>query len=157
MSREAAPKRVYIDGIFDLFHVGHLRALKHAKAAYPDAELVVGVVGDDIAVAYKRKPTISEAERAELIEAYSFVHEVIVPSPLTITREYALEHKIDRIVHGFCNERDKTNFMKRHTDVMAWKPDIFEESPYTHSTSTSAIMRKCHDVVVAIDTAKASD
>ena len=135
---------------------GHLRALKHVKAAYPDADLVVGVVGDDIAIAYKRKPTISEAERAELIGAYSFVHEIIVPSPLTITREFVREHKIDLILHGFCNERDKSNFMKRHTDVMDNDPNIFEESPYTHSVSTSTIMRRCHDVVVSIDAAKAA-
>lgn len=97
-------------------------------------------VGDAIAEPYKRKPIICEQDRATIVRAIRWVDEVVVPSPLVITEEYVKEHRIDLIVHGFCDERDKNNFYKRHSQVAELEGLELREIPYTSGVSTSQLI-----------------
>jgi D-glycero-beta-D-manno-heptose 1-phosphate adenylyltransferase len=71
------------NGVFDLFHVGHLRYLRGAKEL---ADLLVVAVNSDASARLLGKgpgrPVIPEAERAEIVAALSCVdHVVLFDSP----------------------------------------------------------------------------
>lgn len=58
----------YTDGVYDLFHVGHLNMIQYAKEHCET--LIVGVHGDDVVEAYKhRKPIINENDRCRIIQS----------------------------------------------------------------------------------------
>ena len=62
----------YAAGAFDLFHVGHLNLLRHAKQ-HCDV-LVAGVVSDEMLREVKGiEPVIPTAERAEIVRQMRFV------------------------------------------------------------------------------------
>jgi glycerol-3-phosphate cytidylyltransferase len=80
----------YTTGVFDLFHIGHLRILQRAKSRCD--RLVVGVSTDELAQSYKnKKPVIPFEERIEIVSALKCVDEVI---PQTHRDKIAAYHEI---------------------------------------------------------------
>lgn len=68
--------RGYVQGTFDLFHVGHLNLFKRAKERCD--YLIAGVVSDELNEVYKgAKPYVPYEERAALVGACKYVDEVI--------------------------------------------------------------------------------
>ncbi len=66
------------NGIFDLFHVGHLRYLKGAKAL---ADLLVVAVNSDVSTRLNKgpgRPVVPEAERAEIVAGLACVDHVVL-------------------------------------------------------------------------------
>lgn len=62
----------YAAGAFDLFHIGHLNILKHAKSQCD--YLIAGVVSDEIlAQAKGRLPVVPFAERLEIVRSITYV------------------------------------------------------------------------------------
>jgi len=84
----------YAAGAFDLFHLGHLNLLRHAKQQCD--VLVAGVVSDEMLRTVKHiDPVIPTTERAEIVRAIRFVDEVYVertPDKLDAWREVGFTH-----------------------------------------------------------------
>lgn len=67
----------YTDGVYDLFHVGHLNMIQAAKSNCE--HLIVGVHGDDVVEEYKhRRPIINENDRKRIIESIKGVDEAVI-------------------------------------------------------------------------------
>ena len=65
----------YAPGAYDLFHVGHLNILRHAKQHCD--YLIAGVVSDEMCEFTKgKRPVIPLAERLEIVSSISLVDEV---------------------------------------------------------------------------------
>ena len=71
----------YTQGVFDMFHIGHLNLLNNAKL-YCDY-LKVGVNSDNLVSEYKHKtPVINENERRIIVENIKAVDECFVVDTL---------------------------------------------------------------------------
>ena len=78
------PERGLAIGVFDLFHVGHLRYLQYARRQC--RELVVAVTPDQMALEFKgREPVIPESQRLEIVRGLGFVGEA---GPLPSSTEH---------------------------------------------------------------------
>jgi glycerol-3-phosphate cytidylyltransferase len=83
----------YAGGAFDLFHIGHLNLLRHAKANCDF--LIAGVVTDEMLEFTKGiPPVIPFAERLEIVRHISLVDDVhaeTVPDKLETWREVGFD------------------------------------------------------------------
>ncbi|KAK3848093.1 MAG: hypothetical protein J3R72DRAFT_429847 [Linnemannia gamsii] len=97
---------IYVDGTFDLFHVGHIEFLKQAKAR--GDYLVVGVYDDATVRAIKGPlhPLMSMHERVLALLACRHVDDVILSAPYHLT-EHVLDadYHIHEVVRGSRHDR----------------------------------------------------
>lgn len=128
--------RIYASMIGDLFHYGHVTFLKkaHALGTY----LIVGIIPDDVATAYKRQPILSQEERIKVMSGCKYVDEIIANAPLIISKDFIKQYNIDFVVHG-----DDFNEEALHTyfaDAVAM--NIIRITPYTQGISTTKIIER---------------
>ena len=136
-------KRVYVDGVFDLFHRGHLESLLKAKNVLNDKEntiLIVGVVSDADCISYKRQPIINEEDRVEIVRNIRVVDEIIFPCPLQVSMDFIKQNKIDLVVHGFSNEADREKQKDFYAEIN--KNGYFKEIEYYSLISTTELIKK---------------
>ncbi|KAF9331535.1 Ethanolamine-phosphate cytidylyltransferase [Linnemannia elongata] len=103
---------IYVDGTFDLFHVGHIEFLKRAKAR--GDYLVVGVYDDATVRTIKgaRHPLMSMHERVLALLACRHVDDVILSAPYYLT-EHVLDgdftvHEVVRGSHRHHRRQERT-------------------------------------------------
>ena len=98
MANTKAKRIVYTAGVWDLFHIGHLRFLEKCKAL--GDYLIVAVLTDEAAALYKRKPIIPFEERIEIVRAISCVDEAIPKLDLDTVGQLQRLGNVDVITHG---------------------------------------------------------
>jgi len=131
---------IYTDGIYDLFHRGHVESFKYCKSMYPNVHLIVGVFSDKNATGYKRPPVYCEEDRYELVSTNKWVDEVILDCPFIVSKELMEQYNIDLVVHGFSNPSDSS----KQEDFFKYPKEInkFMEIPYYSKISTTDIIKK---------------
>ena len=133
-------KIIYTDGIFDLFHRGHLEYIKHCKTIFEDVFLIVGIVNDKDASGYKRPPIYEENDRYEIVGNIKYVDKIIKDAPLIINEQFMDEHKIDYVIHSFSNETDEQKQMEFFKVPILLNK--FMKIKYYSSISTTDIIKK---------------
>ena len=93
------PVRIYADGVFDLFHLGHMRQLEQAKKALPNVTLICGLPSDEETHRRKGLTVLSDKQRADTLVHCRWVDEVIENAPWSVTPEFLEKHKIDYVAH----------------------------------------------------------
>ena len=132
--------RIYCDGIFDLFHAGHVTTFKYIKNMETDVEVIVGIISDADAESYKRKPIITEQHRQIMLEGCRYVDEVIPNAPLIMNEEFITKNNIDLVVHGFYDPSDAEK-QKKFFELPS-SLGKFKEIPYSYIESTSDIIKR---------------
>lgn len=124
----------YTTGVFDLFHVGHLRLLKRAKNKCE--KLIVGVTTDEL-VSYKHKrAVIPFEERMEIIQSINYV-DMVVPQTSMDKMEAYKRLKFDAIFVGddWKGSEKRIQYERQFKEVGV-KIIYF---PYTQGTSSTLI------------------
>ena len=79
--QEKKYKLGYTQGVYDMFHIGHLHIINSAAAMCE--KLIVGVNSDELVEQYKNKKTvISQIDRAEIIRNLKSVDECVIVDTL---------------------------------------------------------------------------
>jgi cytidyltransferase-like protein len=97
---------VYVDGSWDVFHAGHVEALR--VAASMGDFLLVGI-HDDAEVRARRGgaphlPIMNVHERALSVLACRFVDEVVIGAPTNLTVDLVKTFNISIVAHGSVSE-----------------------------------------------------
>jgi choline-phosphate cytidylyltransferase len=81
------PVRIYMDGVFDMFHHGHARLLKQGKEKFKHVHLIVGVCLQEDVEKNKGITLSTRYERLEAIKHCKWADE-IVDAPWVTTIEF---------------------------------------------------------------------
>ncbi len=131
------PRIGYAPGVYDLFHIGHLNILKHARA-HCDV-LIAGVVSDEMAVLAKNVlPVVPLAERLEIVRSVKYVDRAVaevVPSKLDTWRAVGFD-----VIFKGDDWRGTAKGHKLEADLATVGVEVVY-FPYTMHTSSSLLRR----------------
>lgn len=131
-------QNVYVIGVFDLFHRGHLELLRNAKGL--GQRLIVAINGDEMVSRYKRRPFFNEQDRLDIIKACRYVDEAFIIRDFD-NKAAISQYNIDAIVHG--NDWERTSYLEQirvTEDYLAENNIALVLLPYTQGVSTSALI-----------------
>ncbi|MDO5548121.1 MAG: adenylyltransferase/cytidyltransferase family protein [Eubacteriales bacterium] len=125
----------YTQGVYDMFHVGHLRLINHAKEQCD--YLIVGVNSDDLVQDYKKKkPVISEDDRAEIVRNIKAVDECVIVSTLDKV-EVLQKFRYDAVFIGD-DWKGKPRWVQTQKDLAEYHVDVVY-LPHTEGVSSTQL------------------
>ena len=128
----------YTQGVYDLFHVGHLNLINHAKM-YCDV-LIVGVNTDSLVETYKGKsPVIPEEERRLIVENLKAVDHAVLVS--TLDKEEILKKYPFEAVFIGSDWKGNERWNKTEEALRPYGVDVVY-LPYTEGVSTTMLQKK---------------
>ena len=128
----------FTDGVYDMFHVGHLKMIRRAKALCD--YLIVGVHSDAIVEGYKhRKTVINEDDRREIVGAIKEVDKAVINNTRDKLSLWELYH-FDVVFIG--DDWKGTERWNNFEKVLAQKGVHVEYLPYTKGVSTTQIRQQ---------------
>lgn len=132
----------YTTGVFDMFHIGHLKVLKRAKNECD--YLIVGVTTDELSISRKgKKPIISQVERMQIVKNISFVDQVVPQENMDKFSAWE-KYRFDKMFVGSdWKGTDKWNqieidFAKIDVEIVYF--------PYTDTTSSSELRKALNKI-----------
>lgn len=131
----------YTDGVYDLFHVGHLNMIQTAKE---NCEyLIVGVHADAVVEEYKhRRPIINENDRQRIIESIKGVDRAVINQFRDKLKLWELYH-FDVVFIG--DDWKGTDRWNNFEKILAERNVDVIYVPYTKGISTTEIREKIMD------------
>lgn len=124
----------YTTGVYDLFHIGHLNLLKHAKEHCD--YLIVGITSDEAALYKNKKPFIPQEERMEIVKAIKYVDEVVLQEDLDKIKAWE-KYRYDILFVG--SDWQGTEKWNEYEKLLNEKGARVIYLPYTKSTSSTIL------------------
>lgn len=131
-------KKGYTQGVYDMFHVGHLNLINNAKK-YCDY-LVVAVNSDALVEEYKHKtPIVNEEERRIIVENIKAVDESVIAQTLDKLVQLK-KYNFDVIFIG-SDWKGNERWKKTEEDLGAFGVDVVY-LPHTQGISSTLLREK---------------
>lgn len=129
-------KKIYTCFSTDVLHDGHYNIIEKAKEY---GEITIGVLSDEAMVKFDRFPTISFAERFELISTISGISNVIVQEDISYAKVLK-ELKPDYVIHGDDWRNNALEYIREEVinTLSEWGGKLVE-IPYTRNDKVHRI------------------
>jgi choline-phosphate cytidylyltransferase len=132
----AVNRNVYVDGVYDLCHLGHMNLFRVASGF--GTRLIVGVCGDEDCAIYKRPPIMSTAERVRTVAACKCVSKVVPNAPtFGLTAAFLKKHRIHVVAHSAEYDKPEDKYYKVPREM-----GMTKVLPRTEGVSTSELIRR---------------
>ena len=153
-NKNAKPKGrvVYVDGSFDLFHIGHVETLKRAKSL--GDFLIVGVHDDQTVNLHKGSnyPIMNLYERVLNVLAIKYVDDVVIATPWVVNEDLLKSLNIALVVQGTISKVDADVNQKRKQSLefgniedpyeLPKRLGIYQEIPSERNIETKHIIQR---------------
>lgn len=126
----------YTQGVFDMFHIGHLNLLKNSKKQCD--YLIVGVNSDILVEAYKHKrAVIPEYSRLNIVDAIKYVDQSLLSH--TLDKKIMYEQLHFDVVFIGNDWKDNERWKHTEEDLRPYGVDVVY-LPYTEGISSTGLL-----------------